>query len=1235
VLKLRTRWLLIPASLAILVVIAGAIWLLTTEAGLARAVTMLESVDRVKIRVTGARGRLIGPLRAESIFIEHARANISVIGFEADYEPSEILAGRIAAERVRVAAVAIELRERTETPGPPAFMPRWLSLAIDDATLADLRIRSPRGTELRLRGIHGSATVTRSQIRFKDSAADAGSWAVARASGRVLARDPIAIEADAAWSLTAERELAGVAQASGDLDRMLVNAQIASPGKGTAKIELTQLAGELRWSGTADMTSLDLGRWFDAPPLGPLSATLEGSGDRSSYTATGLIHGNGLPPSGVTLSGAAAYAGRLVTVSGLTLAVPGSTTVRMQGTLTVSEPSSYDMQAAWMDFAWPMVGPPVIRSSAGTLRAQGWREFSYRLEGRFQPRDAPPAEGWAEGRFTATQMIVEESSFETLGGRIEAQGMLARDEKRAWTIAGRAQGVNPATLRKDLPGRLAFAYAASGSGIDKDARWAATVSGLSGQFRGQAASGGGIVRRQDGLMQFERVALALGPARLRLDGTLGRETRLDGTLVADNLSAFLPELGGHIDAALEVRGSSVNLKFKGHDLAWENHKATVLSADARIDLEDRETSWLRLRSTGLQIAGQTLTDTRLSLDGFMRDHRVEFRVGAGEDAVELLGRGSYVDWHYTLETQSIVAAGPRTPPYQLEAPTRLAASADSANLAPACFIHDTRRICVEGHWQRNASWWFQARTQSFPLEVLDLKMPGRPRYRGLLFVEARVSAQAGQPWLADVEAEIRDALFQYESAGGKEQSIALGRTLLALHSDPGHHRLNLRLVDAAAADLTAELVAERSANVPFAELPVSGRVRGATRQLDLLPLLFQDIDNASGSLGLDFAVSGRLATPLLQGEARLTEGSLDFYQANLRLREIQATLELQQTSLGLRATANAGGGKFDIDGRLGWQERKLNGQLAMKGERLLLVDVPEARVLASPDLHFVLDDRHIDVTGNITIPEARIVPAETADAVLVSTDERILRPEGEADKSAPFEVTSDVRLLLGDKVNLNAYGLSGTITGAVRARSRPREAAVASGELQILNGRYRAYTRELDVERGRLLFSGGPVTDPGVDLRASRKLPGYTVGVIVRGRLRRPQLTLYSEPPLPQTQIASLLIVGRTLDSLQGADQQSLDAQRASLVAQGSALVAGQLGHYVGLDEAGVAQDEDARTSLVIGKLLSPRLYVSYGISLVDRINTLKLRYTISDRWIISVETGRESATDIEYGIER
>ena len=58
-------------------------------------------------------------------------------------------------------------------------------------------------------------------------------------------------------------------------------------------------------------------------------------------------------------------------------------------------------------------------------------------------------------------------------------------------------------------------------------------------------------------------------------------------------------------------------------------------------------------------------------------------------------------------------------------------------------------------------------------------------------------------------------------------------------------------------------------------------------------------------------------------------------------------------------------------------------------------------------------------------------------------------------------------------------------------------------------------------------------------------------------------------------------------------------------------------------------------TSLVLGKYLSPRLYVSWGVSLTESINTFKMRYTIDDRWTVKTEAGKESSADLVYTIEK
>ena len=340
-------------------------------------------------------------------------------------------------------------------------------------------------------------------------------------------------------------------------------------------------------------------------------------------------------------------------------------------------------------------------------------------------------------------------------------------------------------------------------------------------------------------------------------------------------------------------------------------------------------------------------------------------------------------------------------------------------------------------------------------------------------------------------------------------------------------------------------------------------------------------------------------------------------------------------NLEFSSTARAGKGTLESSGKVEWREGLPYGDIHLGGENLRLVDVPEARIDASPDLDFRIAARDIFVKGEVKLPLARIAPADLTNAVLPSADEVMVGPTEQVEKD-PVRVTSEITLTLGDKVTIETYGLSGHVEGSITERTQPGEPTRATGELQVRDGQYTALARKLDIERGRLIFSGGLLVDPAVDIRAIKEFPDVKAGVNVRGTLREPRLSFFSEPSIPQSQIVSLLLAGGSLQSVQGQDRAGYaEARRRKWPARPRRCWCRSSASKLGIPDISVESDLSNETSLVLGKYLSPRLYVSWGVSLSEAINTFKMRYTIDDRWTVKTEAGKESSADLVYTIEK
>ncbi len=317
----------------------------------------------------------------------------------------------------------------------------------------------------------------------------------------------------------------------------------------------------------------------------------------------------------------------------------------------------------------------------------------------------------------------------------------------------------------------------------------------------------------------------------------------------------------------------------------------------------------------------------------------------------------------------------------------------------------------------------------------------------------------------------------------------------------------------------------------------------------------------------------------------------------------------------------------------------------MKGENFRVINTLEAQVDASPNLVIAVRGNRIDVGGELVIPKAQITVKTIPESAVKVSDDQVIVESKEQEKQGPTtsrEIYARVRTVLGDKVHFNGFGLKARIEGDILAIDKPGEPTTASGELKIIDGEYRAYGQGLVIEKGRILFSGGPIDQPGLDVKAVRRPEaGITVGVQVRGSLRQPDFKLFSDPTMTQGNQLSYLVLGRPLSGASGSEGSALSRAALALGLKGGNAVAKKIGGKLGLDQFGVDSGEAGsgtnpkEASFVIGKYLSPKLYISYGLGIFNPISTLRLQYTLNSHWkLVTESSSKASGGDVIYTIE-
>ena len=752
-------------------------------------------------------------------------------------------------------------------------------------------------------------------------------------------------------------------------------------------------------------------------------------------------------------------------------------------------------------------------------------------------------------------------------------------------------------------------------------------------------------RYATGTTDLESFVLQSGQSTLEAHGRIGQTLDLTWSVESTDLGSLSPDAAGRLSANGSTDGPLSKPRLKavigGDHLVYQDYSIANLTLDADVDLAGKTASRLELELTDASLAEVVVRSLSVQGSGQPLDHSFNVVADTARGTADIKLNGVLADDSWSFRATQATLTFPRLDPWILRDPALGHIRGKQFALENSCWASQDATLCAEGF----------SDAASLETAVTLEKLPTMyfaPFFPPGLQVEGELSGQASlkRPvsGLPAANLRLQTTRGGLTTLGDNDEPVQL------LEFEPGDLSLDLDsegLRFSAAFPLAGQGLIGLEANVgPGAESlmtrPLTGQLTTEVRDVRFASELIPELTRIEGRLAGSAQLAGTLGEPTVTGRIALEDATATLDRPGLTLEDLGIELVGRGSGeITLNAHARSGRGTLTMEGSADLAADPVRARFKVAGTQFKILDTPEAQLWVSPDLALMLEGERLDISGEIQVPRGSIQPKQLPkSAATVSPDQVIIDQATLSTRSSRYAVNTRIRLILGDKVEFSGFGLKGRFAGNLVLTDKPDKPTTATGELRILDGSYRAYGQNLNVRTGRLLFAGGEVTEPGLDVEAVRQAtPDVMVGVRVRGSLKEPNFSLFSDPAMSQSEQLSYLVLGRPLDRGTTTEEQNgVNQASIGLGLASGALLGDDFGQRFGLDELTVESGPGTtseQASLMVGKYLSPKLYVSYGLGIFEPISTFRVRYILSSKWSVVGETSAtQTGADVFYVIE-
>lgn len=1251
-------WLFsLPVLLALTLLMAGGV-AISTETGLRGLLALAERAAPGHLRYGHVSGRLLGPLRIDDLRYELDGFQLALTRGDFDWEPLDLLDLVLNVTQLHLDGLTLQLppgQNSDSAPTTEAFtLPDiQLPLAINLADLQGhaIRIQPDGAPAIQIDAIVFKARTEADALTIETLEAWAPQGEI-RLNGRLNPTGAYPLQARLAWQvLTPDYgTFNGQGEIGGELQSHLrLNQHISGALALDLEGEVSQpFDPQPGWSARTQIQIADLGAFVPDLTGRPLQARIAAKGVLTRFDAQGDIDAT-LPQLGSTkLRLTASGDEKAVTLHQLQLTTADRPmTLNASGALQFAE-LRFDATGQWQSLAWPLTGSPQLESPKGEFGLQGTPDdYQFRLAAELRGAEIPSGRWSLEGRGSDQALRELKLTGQTLEGSLQGNGELAWTPMVRWQAALSGQGLNPGAQWPDVPGKLNLRLKSDGALENGQLRAKLLLEELSGTLSGQPVRGNADLAIQDRNLTVKTLRLNAGDARLEADGSLAQRWDLRWKLDAPQLKSLIPGLSGSVTSNGKLTGApeqpQVAATFAVDNLNYGDTRIRQAHGEIAADLGGTSRSQLKIAADTLVLGGQHWKTISLEGAGTPASHDFKAELVGDPGHFTLAVAGSLqlptLIWQgriAQLNLKDTVVGN-----WSLDKSVDLRASTKDARLDPLCLSSAPTRLCLQGQWEQTRGFSGKTQLANLTLERFKAFIPSGYALTTHVNGEASVSGRSVTDLQGKLNLTVAPGSLQV-NANNQPLRITLNGGSVQLDSNGKTVNGQLRL------DLarTGQLQANLQLHDPFGGARLNGALHASFTDLSVVSLFAPQVQKVNGQLQADITAAGALPKVALRGQIRLENTSATLPEFGLKLQNLQFTATSDgQGPLQLSASVRSGAGQLQLSGDA--DPLKLQANLSLKGQTFQAMDTTNLQIQISPDLKVAIAQHQVRIDGEVTVPRAFIQPGGMRPgAVAPSQDVVIVNgPSGEGPPSQPkgTAIYANVRVILGDDVQVETPAFKGKLKGRLLVEETPELAPRGSGTIEVAAGNYRIYGEEIEIQRGQLLFSSSPLDNPGLDLRVVRQSSEsaftgtpVTAGAQIGGTLKDPKLTLFSTPKLPNSSILSYLLFGRAPQGNGTGGESALLYKAANALGFGGGTLTKNLSETFGLDSLQLESGEGSKaTSLMLGKYLSPDLYVGYGIGLFDTVNTFNVKYRLSKRLVFESNSSTSGmGADLIYTLE-